>query len=45
MAKRCFICGHKNNDSGNCTSTTCPRDVAETTTADSTTTTTTTTDA
>ena len=44
MTKRCFICGHKENDSGNCTSTTCPRYVS-TTTTESTTTESTTTDA
>ena len=31
IAKRCWICGSKENKQGNCTNPNCPRYVAETT--------------
>ena len=33
MVKRCFICGAKQDDTGNCTNANCPRYVIVTTTA------------
>ncbi|SJZ59318.1 hypothetical protein SAMN05660900_00881 [Megasphaera cerevisiae DSM 20462] len=30
MDKRCFVCGHKENEDGSCTNSSCPRYVEQT---------------